>query len=195
MDYNYQVIEIDLSTARLDSQFAVSGHALLIREITNVNANLAVKFDSTSAGSFPLHVGDHLNWTANGFQKIYISNDAVISGKAIIIVSTGIAIQKLLRITSDIIQEGIRQQSVTITDAGELIPAVPLTDRINMVIVNTGTDTVYIGSSTVTASGAATDGVPLNATESIVFNLNETVLIYGICAAGKSTTVNIIEGA
>jgi len=67
-------------------------------------------------------------------------------------------------------------------------------NRKRLLIVNLGSDTVYIGnsSSVVDTADNANGGYPLK-------NLDEISLadytgdIYGICASGETATVNVIE--
>jgi hypothetical protein len=124
------------------------------------------------------------------FSKVYISNEAV-TGTATLIFSRKIEIRKLIRITSDIIQFGINQGVVTVTDAVTAIPLVPLVNRINILIYNNTLVTVYIGNSSVTAL----DGFPLKPNSSFGFTLAKNVTLYGICSAGETANINFLEGA
>jgi len=68
-----------------------------------------------------------------------------------------------------------------------------LIGRINILLQNTGANTIYIGSATVTAAGA-TQGIHLAANASMSFTISEGVYLYGIVAAATEP-LNILEGA
>lgn len=90
---------------------------------------------------------------------------------------------------TDAIKGRILQQQVTITTSATAIPATALVGRTSILIKNTGANTIYLGSSTVTTA----NGYPLAANESISLELEDVVIMYGIVAA-NTETVNIIEG-
>lgn len=86
------------------------------------------------------------------------------------------------------------QGSVSITSAGELVCLVaPENDGV--LIANTGSATVYLGGSTVTASGA-TQGLPLAANTTLLVPALGSVVhsLFAITATGTST-VNFLYPA
>jgi hypothetical protein len=188
-DYEILVHRIDLTTARNYNSELATGlkNTLLVRSIDDINANLCIKFDSPASGEISLKVGDTYNFkdiSTSGegpyFQKVFFSNDAVAQGEAILVFARNVEIHRLLRITADLIQEGVLQQIV------------PLAGRINLEIFNPGPTTVYIGSATVTIAGA-TQGVPVPANNYHTFTIGEGAILYGIAAIAQN--INILEGA
>jgi hypothetical protein len=198
-EYRYMVYELDLSTARNNVEFATGEmNALAVQSITDINANLQIRFQNPNADLIDLTASDTYNFQRgtdselNSFQKIFITNDAVTSGSARLVFAFNVEIHKLVRITSDVIQQGILQQVVTIGIVATPIPAVGLTNRINLLISNGGANTIYVGSSTVTVAGA-TQGIPIASGQAISFTVAQGVVLYGIAAVAND--VNILEGA
>lgn len=70
-----------------------------------------------------------------------------------------------------------------------------LAGRRKLVIQNVGNDRVFLGGSGVTGTGAATDGIILRRRTSIELELGEDVSLFAVCAAGESSTLNILEMA
>ena len=83
----------------------------------------------------------------------------------------------------------ILQQVRTIAATATAIPATALVGRTTIVMKNTGSATIYVGSSTVTTA----NGYPLAAGAELALDLNENVVIYGIVAT-STETLAIIEG-
>lgn len=198
-DKNYFVYYLNLAYSRDKMEFSTGvKNTLAVQEITDINANLKISFDSPTNELINLTVGDTFNFPnqlenkMNIFTKVYITNTGVSTGYAKIIFAYNIEIHKLLRITSDIIQEGILQKTVTVGITATPIPATALTNRINLLIVNNSGATVWIGSSTVTVAGA-TQGVPIPNGGSLSFTVGQGVVLYGISVAPG--VINILEGA
>lgn len=76
------------------------------------------------------------------------------------------------------------------TNAG-LLPANPRKDRTWIIVQNQGTVPIFIGDSTVTASGATT-GYQLNPLSDITIPCTDTAVIYAI--ASQSNNVSVLEG-
>lgn len=198
-EYRYFVYELNLATARDKVEFSTGiMNALAVQEITDINTNLKISFESPTNDLINLTQGDTYNFARgsdmqlNSFTKIYITNSAVAVGTAKLVFAYNIEIHKLLRITSDIIQEGIRQQTVTVGIVATPIPATALQNRINLLIVNNSGATVWIGSSTVAIAGA-TQGIPIPNGGSLSFTVGQGVVLYGISVAPG--VINILEGA
>jgi len=193
--YRYDIFDLDLSVARTDAPWDTGlMHTLLVSEIQDINANLTLKFRSTAAKPIPLRAGHSFNFKKEPFSKVFLSNDAVTTGLAKLIFAYNIEIQTLLRITSDIIQHGVLQQVVNVGLAATPLPAVALTDRINLELYNpVGGNTVYLGSSTVTAAPGATQGRPLLAGAAWSANVAQSVIIYAIAAIAQD--INVFEGS
>jgi hypothetical protein len=85
----------------------------------------------------------------------------------------------------------MRNTVITVTDVATKIPSSPLSGRNTIAIRIWGAETVYIGDSSVTA----TNGYPKMTTEEIFMDVkdNAAVEVYGICAAGKTCEVRVME--
>jgi hypothetical protein len=92
---------------------------------------------------------------------------------------------------------GVLQTVTTMTsaDTGYPLPATPLVGRVSILIRATSTNTadIYIGGSTVTATGAATDGIRLSPGQDFPVDISAAALIYGCShtAGQKVTTLEI----
>lgn len=198
-EYRYLVYELDLTKTRNTVEFSTGVmNALAVQEIKDINSNLQIRFESPTNELIKLTQGDTYNFARgtdmklNSFTKVYITNSAVAAGTAKLIFAFNIEIHKLLRITSDIIQEGILQQVVTIGVAATAIPTTALTNRINLLIYNGSANTIYIGASHVTIAGA-TQGIPIPTLGVMSFTIGQGVTLYGI--AGIASNINILEGS
>ncbi|MBA7494386.1 hypothetical protein ES702_04961 [subsurface metagenome] len=198
--YRSFTLDLDLAVARVDVPYYVGvSNALLVRQIDDINSLLSIKFDARQKESIILNNGDTFNFQdfANkreiSFKRVYITNIAT-GGSARLIFTNNIYVHKLHRTTVNLINEGLLQQVVTVGAVATLIPAVPLANRIDILIRNpAGANTVFIGSVTVTAAGA-TQGMPIVAGASLSIPVADVVPVYGIVAAGTED-VNILEGA
>jgi len=192
--FRYDIYDVDLRAARIDSPFDVGlMHTLLVSEVQDINANLTVKFGSTAAKEIPLKAGHTFNFKKEPFRRVFLNNDAVGAGFAKLVFAYNIEIQTLLRITADVIEHGILQSVVNVGLAATPIPAVALDDRINIELYNpVGGNTVYLGSSTVTAAGA-TQGRPLLGGASWSANISQSVTLYAIAAVAQD--INVFEGS
>ena len=87
---------------------------------------------------------------------------------------------------------GLTQQTVVVNVNSTAIPSTPLSGRKTMIIQNTGSNTVYIGNSTVTADTNSTGGVQVLAGKSFQADFGADSILYGIVASGNST-VAVLE--
>lgn len=187
-----QVENIDLTVARTDDPIFYGGFdTLLVQNVGDLNANVTLKFHGRASDPVPILTGNYFNFN-DDFEAVHVTNAAVAAGTLVLVATKGIKIGNTLRITSDQIQQGTRQQTLAVAAVATAIPAVAFADRINMTIYNSGATTVYIGSATVTVAGA-TGGVPLPAGASMSFTIAPNVIIYAIAAVAGQ--VSIIEGA
>lgn len=199
--YAYYVHTIDLRVARNDSQIATGlMNCMLVRNISDANCNLRLKFDKRSNQSILLRTGDTFNFKRlkdqtkkAEFTNVYISNNAVGAGTAVLVFSYNIEIERLLRLTADMSQEAVLQQQVTIGLAATPIPAIALQNRINLFIYNGSGNTIWVGSGTVTIAGA-TQGIPILAGANFSITIAEGVILYGISVAGGDV-INVLESA
>ena len=72
------------------------------------------------------------------------------------------------------------------------IPSTAATGRISIMVTNEGSNTVYLGDSTVTA-GPTGNGTPLEPAEKISFDIKQEVILYGRTVSGNSN-VKSLEG-
>lgn len=94
---------------------------------------------------------------------------------------------------AEVLKYQIRTQAVNVLTTATKLPTTPLVGRQYIMITNNdSTDIVYIGSSTVTTSGA-TIGTPLRPSEQYVGNWGSGVDLYGI-SNGDTAIVTIEEG-
>lgn len=87
----------------------------------------------------------------------------------------------------------ILQQAIVVGTTAVKLPSTPLANRINLVVQNSGSKTVYIGSTTVTNSGA-TRGPYIEKGGFISLDVAASVDVYGI-ASGAGGEVLILEAA
>ena len=83
----------------------------------------------------------------------------------------------------------IVQSTTTVTTTATAIPATSAVGRKALMIINNGSNTVYLGASSVTTS----NGYPLNAGDEKAFDIDELVVLYGITGTGTSD-VRSLEG-
>lgn len=80
------------------------------------------------------------------------------------------------------------QQMQTVTTTAAALPASPLANRQNLLIQNTGSGSIFIGSATVTASGA-TKGVEIPKGGSLMVDAGPSNIIYALTAVGTADVV------
>lgn len=91
----------------------------------------------------------------------------------------------------DVSNAAILQQRVAVTTVAAAVPTVAIANRRSVMIQNAGAASVFIGSATVTASGA-TAGVEVPKGGFIEMEAGPAVSIFAISAAG-SINVNVLE--
>lgn len=91
-----------------------------------------------------------------------------------------------------IIKKNFRQQNLTIGTSAVKIPTSPLSNRINILIVNNSTNgqILYLGDNTVSSS----NGMPLYPRQSLHISIEDDVDIYGIASAAGAD-IRIVEGS
>lgn len=96
------------------------------------------------------------------------------------------------------LQNDFRTTTMMIGDTAVPIPAVALTDRNSLSIVNLDSvETLYIGDTNVTADRVVgiTSGWEVGAGETLNFDVKDTIILYGRCESGKSVMVKVLEAS
>lgn len=88
-----------------------------------------------------------------------------------------------------IIEELIKQQTITVGATATKIPTTPLSKRKILLITNISANKIYIGNSSVTT----VDGFPLLPWQSARIDIEDNIDVYGV-ASGNSE-IRILEGA
>jgi len=83
----------------------------------------------------------------------------------------------------------IVQSKTTVSTTATAIPSTAAVGRNTMLVKNNGSNTVYLGDSSVTAA----NGYPLEAGEEKAFDLDDKVVLYGITDSSTSE-VRCLEG-
>jgi hypothetical protein len=78
---------------------------------------------------------------------------------------------------------GILQSVTTVGATAVALPATPLAGRATMLCQNVGATTIYLGTSSVAASTAATGGVQLLPGQSVPISISSAVILYAISSA------------
>lgn len=94
----------------------------------------------------------------------------------------------------DIANGSILQQQVTVTNTAAAVPATPLANRKSLMLQNTGANKLYIGSATVTSSGATT-GIELPANSFMELEVGPAVAVYAIKVGAAANNLNVLEMA
>lgn len=85
--------------------------------------------------------------------------------------------------------------TMVVGDTAQPIPLIPLEDRNAISIHNKGLETIFIGASNVTPDEVEgiTSGWELDAGSYLNFDITDQIILYGICQAGKSVKLKILE--
>lgn len=94
----------------------------------------------------------------------------------------------------DISNGTILQQQVSVTNVAAQVPATNLANRKSLMIQNTGANKLYIGSATVTSSGATT-GIELPANSFMELEVGPAVNVYAIKVGAAGNNLNVLETA
>lgn len=92
----------------------------------------------------------------------------------------------------DIANGSMLQQQVSVTNSATALPASALANRKSLMIQNTGSAKCWIGSATVTTSGA-TAGIELPANSFMELEVGPAVSVYAIKTGVSGNNVNILE--
>lgn len=94
----------------------------------------------------------------------------------------------------DVANGALLQSQVQVTDTATLLPASALANRKSLMIQNTGANKIYIGSATVTSSGA-TAGIEMPANSFMELEVGPAVAVYGIKVGATGNNVNLLQMA
>ena len=94
----------------------------------------------------------------------------------------------LTLIIGGLVRRSIRQQAVTVGVTATAIPAIALSKRLFILIINNSDNIVYIGNSSVTTAG----GFPLLPRGALRLDIEDDVIVYGVSSAPSE--VRILEG-
>lgn len=94
----------------------------------------------------------------------------------------------------DISNGSILQQQVSVTSTAAAVPSTALANRKSLMLQNTSSNKMWIGSSTVTTSGA-TAGIELPANSFLELEVGPAVDVYAIKSGAGSLTLNVLEMA
>lgn len=96
------------------------------------------------------------------------------------------------------LQNGWLPTTLMISDVAAPLPAVALTNRNSIIILNrSSTDSLYIGNIDVTADSVvgATSGWEMLPNSYFATDVKESIVIYGIAPTGKTIKVQVLEVA
>ena len=85
----------------------------------------------------------------------------------------------------------VKQQVVSVGATATKLPLTPLDNRRFIIVQNLSTNPIYLGSSTVTTTGATRGVVLANQYDSISVDITEGIDLYGI--AGSASDAAILE--
>lgn len=94
--------------------------------------------------------------------------------------------------TVDISNSTMLQQQVSVTNVAAAVPATALTNRKVLMLQNTGANKLYIGSATVTSSGATT-GIELPANGFMELEVGPAVPVYAVKVGATGNNLNVLE--
>ena len=90
------------------------------------------------------------------------------------------------------LKKDILQMTITVTTSATALPTTALRGRRTIMVKNTSTTTVYLGSSTVTADTVSTGGFQLKIDEVFIGDISDDIILYAIVSTGTAT-VNVLE--
>lgn len=92
----------------------------------------------------------------------------------------------------DIRNSTILQQQISVTNVATALPTSALANRKTLVAQNTSASKMWIGSATVTTSGAAA-GLELSTNDTVEFTLGPAAVLYAIKVGATGATMNVLE--
>lgn len=96
--------------------------------------------------------------------------------------------------TVDIANASILQQQVDVTNVAAQVPAANLANRRSLMLQNTGANKLWVGSATVTTSGA-TAGIEMPPNSFMELECGPAVNVYAVKVGATANTMNVLEMA
>lgn len=96
--------------------------------------------------------------------------------------------------TVDIANSSVLQSQVSVTDTATALPTSALANRRTLMIQNTGANKLWVGSATVTTTGA-TAGIELPANSFMSLDVGPAVAVFAIKNGAAGNTVNLLQAA
>lgn len=94
----------------------------------------------------------------------------------------------------DIANSSILQQQVSVTSTAAAVPAAALANRKSILLQNTGAAKIWVGSATVTTSGAAA-GIEMTPGDFIELEAGPAVAVFCVKNGAGGNTLNVLESA
>jgi hypothetical protein len=94
----------------------------------------------------------------------------------------------------DVANGTILQQQVEVTNVAAQVPAANLANRKTLMLQNTGANRLWIGSATVTTSGA-TAGIEVPANSFMELECGPAVNVYAVKVGATANNLNVLEMA
>lgn len=210
--FSYEKLTLSLTTARVDYEHSGGGPwNFLLVIVPDVAADLKLRFDSREGQIISARTGDKfffgrhvprkIKEKADGtrelflpevsFDRVFITSSAITAGDLELSFGLEMEVEREIRVTADMIQQGLDQEAVTVGVVATPLPAASLTDRVNVLIHNFDAATeMYVGNSLVTTA----NGMPVMPRGYISWTIVEGVPVYGIVAEG-TVEARVMEGA
>lgn len=94
----------------------------------------------------------------------------------------------------DIANGSMLQQQVSVEDTATALPTTALSNRKVLMLQNVSSDPIWIGTATVTTTGATT-GIRVDKNSFMELEVGPAVTVYGIAGTGNSCNTNVLEMA
>lgn len=150
--------------------------------------------------------GDYGSFKSNAKGELYVKDSDTLAELVLIksdtasIASSATAINGKINdysttgsiAVADVANIAILQQQVSVTSTAAQVPAANLANRRSIMLQNTSSAKMYIGSATVTTSGATT-GIELPANSFLELECGPTVNVFAVKSGAGSLTLNVLE--
>lgn len=164
--------------------FDTTTHTTLASILTEVSATNDVQYAEDSA-----HTSGAIGNFVLGVRKDSFGADTSATGDYSALQTWSNGELKVVNVSNG----SILQQQKTVTTTATTLPTAALANRKSILIQNTGATPMFVGSATVTSSGATT-GIEIPRNSFIELECGPAVTVYGIVNGG-TTSANILESA